>query len=92
MTPPKQSQKSPFKKTQSTTPPKNMAWLFLFLHQLVYMERAVLYPSECRRMPGKSDQQIRTKVNQDIAALCRAKFQKVVKLSGHKNYKVYLLF
>ena len=64
-----------------------MAWLFLFLHQLVYEITAIEYPNECG-MTGKRAQQIKIQVNQDLCTLSRAKFQDEITKDQLKNYKV----
>jgi hypothetical protein len=53
--------------------PENTAWLFLYLHQLIYEKTAIAYPSESG-MHLQTKQQIQTAVNRDINALCNAKF------------------
>ena len=53
--------------------PENSAWLFLYLHQLIYEKTAITYPTESG-MHGRTKQQIQTAVNRDINALCNAKF------------------
>jgi hypothetical protein len=79
-------------KYRATTvvPAENMAWLFLFLHQLIYETTAIQYPSQCG-MAGKSSQQIQTQVNQDLASLSRAKFGKDLSRNDRKNNKVCCL-
>jgi len=78
-----------FAKYRATTvaPAENMAWLFLFLHQLVYETTAIQYPSECG-MTGMKRQPIQTRVNQDLVALSRAKFGKDLCRDDRKNNKV----
>jgi hypothetical protein len=70
-------------------PAENMAWLFLFLHQLVYEVTAVEYPTQCG-MAGKSKQQIKTRVNQDLEALSKNKFPTELSKEQLKNNKVCL--
>ena len=53
--------------------PENTAWLFLYLHQLIYEKTAIAYPTESD-MHLQTKQQIQTAVNRDINALCNAKF------------------
>jgi len=74
----------------AVAPAENMAWLFLFLHQLVYETTAIQYPSQCG-MTGKTPQQIQARVNQDLAALSRAKFGKDLSRNDRKNNKVRCL-
>lgn len=74
--------------TNSITPPENMGWLFLYLHQLIYEQAAIAYPVESG-MVGKSKQQIQTMVNHDIAALSHAKFgHNKLSKNDKKNNKV----
>jgi hypothetical protein len=68
-------------------PAENMAWLFLYLHQLMYEVTAVEYPSQCG-MAGKSKQQIKTRVNQDLEALSSSKFPAKLSKEQLKNNKV----
>jgi hypothetical protein len=68
-------------------PAENMAWLFLFLHQLVYEVTAIEYPSQCG-MTGKTKQQIKTRVNQDLEALSNNKFPTELSKEQLKNNKV----
>jgi hypothetical protein len=73
-------------------PPENMAWLFLFLHQLVYEKTALKFPTEAG-LAGKSKQQIQTRVNNDIKALSDAKFGKdTLSKNDRSNNKVHPLF
>jgi hypothetical protein len=72
------------------SPPTNMTWMFLFIHQLVYMQTAIKYPAACG-LDGKSKQQIQTLVNIDLKALCKAKLRKEISREVLKGYKVYLL-
>ena len=53
--------------------PEDAAWLFLYLHQLMYEKTAIAYPTESG-MHNKTKQQIQTAVNRDIKALSNAKF------------------
>jgi hypothetical protein len=71
--------------------PTDTAWLFLYLHQLMYEKTAIAYPAESG-MPGKTKQQIQTAVNRDMKALSNAKFG-VGTLSEHTvaNNKVFPL-
>ena len=62
-------------RTHGVAPPEGMAYLFLFLNQLVYQETAILFPAECG-LPNKSLQQIQTFVNDDISAISDIKFGK----------------
>jgi hypothetical protein len=68
-------------------PAENMAWLFLFLHQLIYEVTAIEYPTQCG-MAGKSKQQIKTHVNQDLEALSNTKFPTELSKTQLKNNKV----
>jgi hypothetical protein len=68
-------------------PAENTAWLFLFLHQLVYEVTAVEYPNRCG-MAGKSKQQIKIRVNQDLEALSNYKFPTEFSKEQLKNNKV----
>jgi hypothetical protein len=68
-------------------PAENMAWLFLFLHQLVYEVTAVEYPTQCG-MAGEMKQQIKTHVNQDLEALSNNKFPTELSKEQLKNNKV----
>jgi len=72
---------------QAVDPAENMAWLFLFLHQLVYEVTAIEYPSQCG-MAGKSKQQIQTRVNHDLEALSNTKFPTELNKDQRKNNKV----
>lgn len=75
----------------SVAPLENLAWLFLYLHQLVYEEAALAFPDSCG-MSGKTRQQIQTIVNCDINALSVAKFgQGRLSKNDRKNNKVGLL-
>jgi hypothetical protein len=70
---------------------KNMAWLYLYLHQLVYQNVAIANPDQTG-MTGKSKQQIQTLVNSDINALSNGKFgQGRLSKNDAKNNKVLLL-
>jgi len=53
--------------------PANMAWLFLYLYQLIYEKTAIAHRTESG-MHGQTEQQIRTAVNRDLKALSNAKF------------------
>ena len=53
--------------------PENTAWLFLYLHQLIYEKTAIAYPTKSG-MHLQTKQQIQTAVNRDINVLCNAKF------------------
>ena len=50
-----------------------MAWLFLYLYQLIYEKTAIAHRAESG-MHGQTEQQIRTAVNRDLKALSNAKF------------------
>jgi len=70
-------------------PPENIAWLFLYLHQLIYENTALKYAAECG-LPGKTSQQIRTLVNIDLEALSDEKFSARLSPNNLKNNKVSL--
>jgi hypothetical protein len=69
--------------------PENTAWLFLYLHQLIYEKTAIAYPTESG-MHGQTKQQIQTAVNRDINGLYNAKFGAGTFSKNDKtNNKVY---
>jgi hypothetical protein len=68
---------------------ENMAWMYLYLHQLVYQNVAIENQNQSR-ITGKSKQQ-ETLVNKDIISLCDAKFgQGRLTNNDRKNNKVFL--
>jgi len=71
---------------------ENMAWMYLYLHQLVYQNVAIENQNQSG-MTGKSKQQIQTLVNKDINSLSDAKFgQGRLTKNDRKNNKVVHLF
>ena len=69
-------------------PPANTTWMFLFIHQLVYMITAIKYPAALG-VDGKSKLQIERAVGNDLVALCKAKFRKEISKSQLKAFKVH---
>ena len=71
-------------------PPANTTWMFLFIHQLVYMVTAIKYPAALG-VDGKSKLQIERAVGNDLVALCKAKFRREISKSQLKAFKVHLI-
>ena len=73
---------------KTLSPPETMAWLFLYIHQLVYEKTALMFPAQTG-MNNKTSQQIQTLVNRDLKSLSEAKFgQNVLTKADRSNNKV----
>jgi hypothetical protein len=72
-------------------PPINLAWSFLFLHQMVYQKLAERYPKELK-VSHINPQTLRSYVNLDLDSLAQlsAKHDPSVKITkeNRKGFKV----
>jgi hypothetical protein len=75
----------------AVSPPENMAWLVLYMHQLMFEAIAFQYPDKVG-MSGRSKQQIQTAVNEEIKALSKLKFGAALSKNDRTNNKVHLLY
>ena len=72
------------------TPPVNLSWMFLFIHQVVYEEVAIKYPRQCR-VGNVAPQTIRQMVNADLLRLLEIKTGEKPSATQLRGYKVTAL-